>query len=295
MFEETQATRIYIHDYQDPHYGGLWRSDKKTLYVYDSRKTKEGFFNLFNHEFAHSIDMVWDGEVQPGNYSNSKIYQKIFDEDNKLGYSNLGVIEPDVPIKFVTSYAGRSYLKYVKLGLNEETKWARKKYFTEDFAEASAHYLNPNQHEEFCKEFPNRAKYLETIYGKPDFTNSGIKPVGNLSEEELKLRSRDIEFQPITKSDVVEFYKGSVRLQKDLISKQRDELLEKIESLKEERKRVRRTRRECETEECEEKVRLKVSEMKIQIQRMEKTEYELFEEWSRTFNSLDKLDGLLTS
>ena len=39
--------------------------------------------------------------------------------------------------------------------------------FVEDFAESTKEYFNPLRHEEFCKNFPNRAKYLEEIYGKP--------------------------------------------------------------------------------------------------------------------------------
>ena len=293
VFEETQAKRIYIHDYQDPNLGGVWRSDKKTLHVYDSRKSIEGLYQVFNHEFAHSLDMFWVNESSEAKYSNPKIYQKVFDADNALGYSELGVIVPEHPIKFVTSYAGRSYLKYSKLVLKEETRWGAKKIFAEDFAEASAYYLNPNLHENFVKEYPNRAKYLESIYGKPDFTHSGIKSISNITPEELKLRNRDIDFETITKSDIHEFYEGGLRLQRELVSQQRDELQEEIERLTEERKKVRRTRRECETEECYDKITLKVSEMKVQIKRLEKVDEELFSKYMKTFDDIAEMEGIL--
>lgn len=294
VFEQTQAKRIYIHDYANSTCGGMWWSDKKTLHVYDSRKSVEGLYQVFNHEFAHSLDMFWINESPKAKYSDPKIYQRIFEADNKLGYSDLGIIQPEVPIKWVTNYAGRSYLKYMKNSFEEGGKWAKNKLFTEDFAEASAYYLNPNQHAQFVKDFPNRAKYLESIYGKPDFTNSGIKVMSELSPEQLKLYNKDIEFESITKRDVRELYERGINLQRELIDKQRGELQEEIERLTEERKKVRRTRRECETEECYDKITLKVSEMKIQIKRLEKVGDELFTKWSKTFDEMSKMESIFS-
>jgi hypothetical protein len=294
VFEETQAKRIFIHDYQDPNLGGAWNSTTKELHVYESRKSVEGLYQVFNHEFAHSLDMFWINESPKAKYSDPKIYQKIFEADNKLGYSDLGIIQPEVPIKWVTNYAGRSYLKYMKASFEEGKEWAKNKLFTEDFAEASAYYLNPNQHEQFVKDFPNRAKYLESIYGKPDFTNSGIKVMSELSPEQLKLYNNDIDFKSITKRDVREFYEGGFALQRKLLDQQRDELREEIERLTEERRKVRRTRKECETEECYDKITLKVSEMKIQIKRLEKVDDELFTKWSKTFDEMRKMKSIFS-
>ena len=85
-----------------------------------------------------------------------------------------------------------------------------------------------------------------------------------------------------------------INLQRELIDKQRGELQEEIERLTEERKKVRRTRRECETEECYDKITLKVSEMKIQIKRLEKVGDELFTKWSKTFDEMSKMESIFS-
>lgn len=276
QFEQTQAKRIYIHDYADPNVGGMWYSDRKTLHVYDSRKSLEGIYDMFNHEFSHSLDMFWIDESIKAKYSDSKIYQKIFDADNKLGYSELGMINPEVPIKFVSSYAGRSYLKYYKLGLKKETKWAMKKLFAEDFAESSRLYLNPNKHNAFVKEYPNRAKYLESIYGKPNFKNSGIKPVSKQSPEQKKLRHEDISWEDVIKQDEVkEWEKEGYRNLKNEYDTRVSQLDVEIEQLRSKRREYTKEKRKCETEECYEKWDSKVRETRVERKRLEKVRAEL--------------------
>ena len=86
-------------------------------------------------------------------------YDKIFQADGK---------------KFPTDYAARSWLKFKKSYTKRLKEWKKgsqdprlkptSSMYLEDFAESSRLYLNPSTHNKFVKEFPNRAKYLESIY-----------------------------------------------------------------------------------------------------------------------------------
>ena len=162
-FRNTNARMIKIHDYHNPTEAGSYTKLGSTLRLYKPEgRTKSQILDTFTHELSHSLDSLHGRGYQ---YSNKEAYLKIFKEDNKLYKYTKPNGRTRTPKKFPTEYAGRSYLKFNK----NRDKFFKELVFVEDFAESSKLYLNPLQHEEFIKAFPNRAKYLEGIYGKPKF------------------------------------------------------------------------------------------------------------------------------
>jgi len=171
-----ELKRINIKDWQSSNAGGEYRVAYQdiNLYAYpDSSKVTK--LDTLTHELAHARD--FNGTLV-NNLSLKEIYEKIFKADNKL-YT---YVKPNgrkrTPKKFPTDYAARSFVKYGKdfkkrLKIWENgTKTVPKpsdKTFAEDFAESSKLYLNPTTHDQFVKDFPNRAEYLESIYGEPKF------------------------------------------------------------------------------------------------------------------------------
>ena len=280
IFETTNAKRIYIHDYNHPDYGGVWRPNQKTLHVNVPKTSKENQLNVFNHEFAHSIDMPRQkGHDWEYILSHPKIYEKIFKADNKLGYKNMGIIEPEIPIKFPTNYAGRSYLKFGK------REYTQERIYSEDFADSSARYLNPHTHDWFVREFPNRAKYLESLYGKPDFKHS----IFNKLSKSDRITQREAKFKRVTKDDVKSWQVDSLEVREKEIRKERDSIQDKIEQTRQDLREFRRSFDRWASEEAESEYKIRRSEYKIEIKRLETLENELWDKQMKLMNKRHEL------
>lgn len=124
--------------------------------VYDGDLSDVTALNTLTHELAHAFDHSKGNDETFYGLSDKKVYEKIFKADNDpTVYINPSTGEERTFDSFVTGYA--------QYGFNKTGK------FTEDFAESTRLYLNPATHDKFVKDFPNRAKYLESLYGKPKF------------------------------------------------------------------------------------------------------------------------------
>ena len=152
------------------------------LYVYHSG-SKQRTFEVLNHELGHAFD----NQVYVNNHknwrgwglSNVDVYEKIFKADNKLKEYVRPNGKKRIPNRLVTDYAGRSWKKYKKKFSEHMKIWKRGSQnpehkphdmrYMEDFAESTQLYLSPATHDQFVKDYPNRAKYLESIYGKIKF------------------------------------------------------------------------------------------------------------------------------
>lgn len=176
-FGQAKVSRIYIHEYGMNGIGGVYTPlDGGIIHIY-ANTNKNVLLNNFNHELSHSVDYV-------NKYSGLESkYGKIFKRDNRTNeFRKIGITGLDIVTnKFASEYAGRHYLKNV----NNTESIQGLAPLSEDFAESAKHYLDPNNHDWFVKNFPNRAEYLEEIFGKVDFKNSGIKRLSEMSSEEL--------------------------------------------------------------------------------------------------------------
>ena len=148
----------------------------KTMTIYDNNHPVEKKLNTFNHELTHAKDGANSNYFK---LSSIEEYEKIVQEDNKLYKYTAPNGKERIPYKPPTDYAGRSYVKYNKNYKTKLKTWKKgsqnpalkphNECYVEDFAESGMLYLNESTHAQFVKEFPNRAKYLEGIYGKPKF------------------------------------------------------------------------------------------------------------------------------
>ena len=167
-------SKIYVMDVPEPKgnagtFTGLPGGDVR---LWDMRKTFKDDalkktvemtpMDVLTHELAHAVDYSIDSFQLK--YSFPKDYEKIVKSDNKLySYINENTGRRRTPDVFPTSYAGRSFFK------KKRDSFVKFERYIEDFAESTKLYLNPKYHKEFCDTFPNRAQYLEKIYGKPKF------------------------------------------------------------------------------------------------------------------------------
>lgn len=165
-FGETQAKRITIYNTPVKNVGGVWKADTRECAVYFNNSKLKSIDTL-THEMAHTVDVSSKKGKRLHKYSDPKIYEKIFKADNKLYEYKGPTGRIRKPKKFPTEYAGKSYTKYKRKKMPD-------RLYVEDFAESSKLYLNPSTHKNFVKEFPNRAKYLESIYGKPVFKKNSL-------------------------------------------------------------------------------------------------------------------------
>ena len=162
VFNNSHAKRIIINTHSLPNEGGHYSQMNNYVRVFNSdTKSKDKILDVLTHELSHSIDINRSNLK----YSNISTWEKIFKADNKLYTYVRENGRKRTPNKFPTEYAGKSWLKFKR---NKEPSRKAKK-FVEDFAESTKKYLNPKDHNQFVKDFPNRAKYLESIYGKPTF------------------------------------------------------------------------------------------------------------------------------
>ena len=190
IFRETNAKIIKIYDFEHPTDAGSYTRLGSELKLYKSRGyTKSEILDTFTHELSHSLDAQKIGYK----YSLKEKYEKIFKADNKLyRVLNERTGRYRTPKKFPTEYAGRSWKKFKNS--------ADKKHllFVEDFAESTKEYLNPLRHEEFCKKFPNRAKYMEEIYGKPVWDKNSplyqaLEKEGDVKKQRQEQREKYLE------------------------------------------------------------------------------------------------------
>ena len=209
---------------------------------------KEYVLNVFDHEYGHGKDLDSNGVNK---YSDPAVYEKYVKADNLHNHGD------ELRYTFTTDYGGKSYLR-------EMRGQYPKRAFLEDFAESTEQYLNPFTHNEFCKKYPNRAKYFEEIYGVPNFDNSLIKSKGSVRTEP---------------------YVTNYHL--DILESKYDEQLQdvdvQIEALKDKRRNYSSRKRECESEECFDMWSAKMSEVRIERKRLEKVREDIASEMMKIF------------
>jgi len=186
--ENTYATRINIaatknleseHAYGEGNVAGFYAVEKGEVYVFEAnQRTKEYIKDVFNHEYSHSRDL---NHERKNTLADPKIYEKYVQADNVYGISNPTDLDR-LTYKAPTEYAGRSYLREK----NGPTPEAR---YTEDIADSAKAYLNPHTHSEFVKNFPNRTKYFEEVYGKPNFNKINYSTSGFEGEKTTRVRA----------------------------------------------------------------------------------------------------------
>ena len=150
---------------------GIRLSNEKEMLSMD----KHTILDTITHEISHSYDMKhYSISTNKGNIASKEVWGKIVKEDNKLyKYKDPHTGRMRTPKKFPTQYGARSWYSASRSG-NYDKKATQ---FCEDFADSTALYLNPRYHDKFVKEFPNRAKFLEEHFGKPDFKKSIIRTI----------------------------------------------------------------------------------------------------------------------
>ena len=119
-------------------------------------KPKSEILDTLNHELAHALSHSKSKNNDYQVLSDKKIYQPIHEADNTVvTYINVETGKQETIDRWPSGY-GKQY-------------YEDNKSFDEDFTESTRLYLNPTTHDKFVKEFPNRANYLESIYGQPNF------------------------------------------------------------------------------------------------------------------------------
>ena len=176
----TEAlNEINIKGVSHRQYSGLYTSLSGRVDLYLG-----GDLNTLTHELSHAFDYSKGAKTVLASdkygLSHLDVYGKIVQADNEL----YAYVRPNgktrIPNKFPTDYAGRSWIKSNKLYKQKLKTWKggsqdpslkpnNNGQYVEDFAESTQLYLNPTTHAKFIEEFPNRAKYLEKLYGKPKF------------------------------------------------------------------------------------------------------------------------------
>lgn len=128
---------------------------------------KHTILDILTHESAHSYDLKnYNSVTLKGNIASNEVWGKIVKADNQLyKYKNPITGRMRTPKKFPTDYSAESWYSASRSSnLNKKTM-----QYSEDFAESTKMYLNPTSHDRFVEMFPNRAKFLEDLYGKPKF------------------------------------------------------------------------------------------------------------------------------
>ena len=191
------ADRITFHEHVNMKASGDYSSHTNSIRIYGNGITSKygdgfsydntlGNFNIITHELAHAADYKNANKgatvreaAGPKLHSNPEIWGKLAEKDNEFNAKILKNGKKKVRNVFPTDYAARNFLKEKKAfrrrqrvdkNLKGKPWQSNPHLYIEDFAESTTAYLNPTSHAAFCKKFPNRAKYLEKIYGKPKFT-----------------------------------------------------------------------------------------------------------------------------
>ena len=169
-FEIKSAENKESHSSYNPH---------EQVITIETTGNSSQLTDTLTHELAHAVDYA-SGKTGKTRLSNVSTYSQIHEKDSQYHiYEDPKTGEKRIIGEFPTNYAEKMY--YVNKKLYEEAvEWKNQapdkrtmnssdERFQEDFAESSKLYLNPKTHDEFVKKFPNRADYLEMIYGKPKF------------------------------------------------------------------------------------------------------------------------------
>ena len=223
IFKKTNSKIIKIHDWEHRDAAGSYSKLGSELNLYKPKGySKQEILDTFTHELAHSIDSI-NGRIGY-QYSTIEKYEKIFKADNKLyRVLNERTGRYRTPKKFPTDYAKRSWLKYKK------SKDHKKLVFVEDFAESTKEYLNPLRHEEFVKKFPNRAEYLEEIYGKPVFDKKSPLMKAIAEEGDIKkIREKNVEDHYKKQQEAYEKQKLQDKKFEELSKQQLDKYLKEV-------------------------------------------------------------------
>ena len=193
--------KITIMEKGDPKAAGMFypRNDNVELFIGNISKSDK--LNSLTHELAHALDHSKSDKMDHFGLSSVDIYDKIFKEDNKLHEYTTARGKKRIPNTFPTTYAGRSWKKYkrkfserLKIWKNGSQNESFKPHdfrYGEDFAESTKLYLNPKTHKKFIKDYPNRAKYLESIYGKPKFNEDS--PLSRFLKEEKEVGNKKLK------------------------------------------------------------------------------------------------------
>ena len=164
-FKDTHSKRIVISNQVVRGLGGDYSPMTNDINIYHHDK-KEDLLHCLTHELAHSIDVSRDNKNNVVRaYSDPEIYEEIFKADNKANAYISATGKKRTPKVFPTDYAGRNWLKDKR----KKTEFGKSKRFEEDFADSTKLYLDPDEHDDFVKKFPNRAEYLKGIYGEVSF------------------------------------------------------------------------------------------------------------------------------
>ena len=226
---------------EDTIYKGGYSDILKHIKLSDTPNTPiSKILDNLNHELAHAFDYQRAELTNHTGLSTREVYDKIFIADNKLGkkYTNPETGEVYYPERFPSEYAKTSWHKSKKEFAEDLTRWENRvkdvprpqdTRYSEDFAESSRLYLNPKTHNKFVKEFPNRAKYLEGLYGKLKTVETPktkiveetpAKPKKTIADQQnaiYKMPSEEI-YQTMTKADKKKYDKLKSKL--DNIEKQ---------------------------------------------------------------------------
>lgn len=238
-------TQINIMGHSVSGTGGhfIHETNSVNIYLISSGSSIKALGNL-THELAHAFDFNKSPIRNAYGLSSIEVYEKIVHADNELySYTNRRG-QTRTPRKFPTTYAGTSFKKYDKLFRSQMETYTRNRKlwenhinkgpeppfnlrYVEDFAESTKLYLNPMEHTKFCKEFPNRAKYLEKLYGKPQFSETHF--LKNLILEEQKAterrarseKEREERFEQLSRKELDQ-HLGEVLSNKDLVQAYHD-------------------------------------------------------------------------
>ena len=191
-----------------------------TIYA---QSDSNNMLNTLTHELAHAKDFKFNSRgILENTLSHPDNWEKIWKADNKANVYTRPNGKKRTPKIFPTDYAGKSWLKFKK-GKTDVEKARR---FQEDVAESHALYFNTDLkvREDFIKKCPNRAKYLEELYGKPKFSKSTSndisKSTGTKSKSTKTTITEPTEAQlkkNLTKNELEEYKWAKGVLEKDFI------------------------------------------------------------------------------
>lgn len=193
IFQELHLKRINIlKEAEGRKGGGTYNEGKKQVNYNTFDIAKSHQLDDITHELSHAIDFKKGGNSNKNRMgaSNVDVYTSIAIADRyKIERIDSTTGKTKIIYNFPSSYAHTSYFKYkehyddmIKNHPNADVQDHR---FMEDFAESSRLYLNPSTHDWLVKFYPNRAKYLESIYGKPKWDKNS--PLYKALKEEGKL------------------------------------------------------------------------------------------------------------
>ena len=176
----TTGVKIHMDNIWNPEAAGEYYGDFHEIHMYNNgnrvrmdsdfmKDTKHTMLDGLTHEVAHAYDLKkYDYHAFKGNIATKEVWGKLCKADDKLyRYRDKITGRMRTPRTFPTGYASESWYKASRSSNYD----AKARQYCEDFAESTKLYLNPLTHKEFVKQYPNRAKFLEQHFGKPNFKN----------------------------------------------------------------------------------------------------------------------------